>query len=94
MYITAGIVALLVAGFVVDRFGLFAERRGWIYWRRRSGSGAGAGVFGEMQTLLSPSYRHVVEEQQRQQTTRHDLAAGAPPLGVDLEQGTAYLDRP
>ncbi|MEE2057420.1 DUF6191 domain-containing protein [Rhodococcus artemisiae] len=92
VYTAVGIVAVLLLVFAIDRLGLFAERRGWVYWRKRNRpSGASAGVFGEMQSLMSPSYRHVVEEQQRQQISRIDHSTAAPPLDVDLEKGTAIL---
>ncbi|MEZ5153623.1 DUF6191 domain-containing protein [Rhodococcus zopfii] len=86
-------IAVLIA-VLADRAGLYAERRGWIYWRRRKPEGAPSGVFGEFQTLLSPSYRHVAEEQQRQRTSRHEQGTGADPLGVDLDAGTVRLHNP
>lgn len=92
MYTVVGIIAVLLLVFAIDRLGLFAERRGWVYWRDRNRpAGTSAGVFGEMQSFLSPAYRHVVEEQHRQQTSRQDHSTGAPPLGIDLDTGTAAL---
>lgn len=76
---------------LADRAGLYAERRGWIYWRKRKPEGAASGVFGEFQTLLSPSYRHVAEEQQRQRASRDEQGTGTDPLGVDLDAGTVRL---
>ncbi|WP_420753781.1 DUF6191 domain-containing protein [Rhodococcus sp. O3] len=87
----------VLAGVILDRAALYAERRGWIYWRKRKppvNGGAVMGAFGEIQTLLSPSYRHVAEEQQRQRTSRHDQGTGADPLGVDLDGGTVRLHSP
>ncbi|WP_068154326.1 DUF6191 domain-containing protein [Rhodococcus phenolicus] len=79
---------------LADRAGLYAERRGWIYWRKRKPEGGGEfGEFGEFETLLSPSFRHIVEEQQRQRTSRHEQGTGADPLGVDLDAGTVRWDR-
>ncbi|HET8993200.1 MAG TPA: DUF6191 domain-containing protein [Rhodococcus sp. (in: high G+C Gram-positive bacteria)] len=92
MYTAVGIIAVLLLVFAIDRLGLLAERRGWVYWRKRNRpAGTSAGVFGEMQSFLSPAYQHVVEEQHRQQTSRQDHSTGAPPLGIDLETGTAGL---
>jgi hypothetical protein len=92
VYTVAGIIVVLLLVFAIDRLGLFAERRGWVYWRKRNRpAGTSAGVFGEMQSFLSPAYQHVVEEQHRQQTSRQDHSTGALPLGIDLETGTAAL---
>lgn len=74
------LVTLAAAFFVFDRLMLAAERRGWIYWRKTkpsSGSrSAAAGMFGEMNALASPAYRHVIEEQHRQEVTPAESARG------------------
>ncbi|MFZ2528816.1 MAG: DUF6191 domain-containing protein [Rhodococcus sp. (in: high G+C Gram-positive bacteria)] len=86
---------VVVVALLIDRAGLYAERRGLIYWRKRKPEGGGGGgVFGEFQTLLSPSYQHVAEEQQRQRTSRQEQGTGADPLGVDLDAGTVRLRNP
>ncbi|MDV2474797.1 hypothetical protein F8M49_04015 [Rhodococcus zopfii] len=93
VWITTAVLIVVLA----DRAALYAERRGWIYWRMRKppvNGGAVMGAFGEIQTLLSPSYRHVAEEHQRQRTSRHEQGTGADPLGVDLDAGTVRLHNP
>ncbi len=61
------VLAVVVGLLVLDRVALWAEQRGWIYWRRRKPSPqAGAGMFGELVEMFEPSHRHVVEEQERQ----------------------------
>jgi hypothetical protein len=77
------IVAVLVTLFVLDRLMLAAERRGWIYYRRRkptSGS-ASAAALGPVMDVFRPQERIVVEERLRQQTTRRTApdGAGRPP---------------
>lgn len=72
-------VLLVMVGLMLDRIGLWAERRGWIYWRKRRPSlsgGAAAGMLGDLQAVLSPSYRHVVEENESKKVLRLDQAAG------------------
>lgn len=58
--------AILVIGFalyLLDRMLLWMEHRGWIYWRktkRATGPGVGNALL-EIQTLMEPSARHVLE---------------------------------
>jgi hypothetical protein len=61
------VVLGIVAGlFLLDRLLLALERRGWIYYRKRRGSsGALGNSMLEVQKILEPSKRHVVEERLR-----------------------------
>ncbi|NLE79838.1 MAG: hypothetical protein GX610_09695 [Rhodococcus sp.] len=94
MHWVVGLAVLLVVALVVDRTALWAERKGWIYWRKLSanyGSGV-AGVFGEMQTLLSPSYRHTAEEVEAKKALRVDHATGDKHgIAVDLDDNVVLL---
>jgi hypothetical protein len=86
------LLGAVVLAAVLDRVALWAEARGWIYWRRRRASGGGAGaVLGEVLNLFQPTRQHVVEEQERQRLTIAQKEAGEPPFGVDLDTGTAVL---
>ncbi|UGQ39399.1 DUF6191 domain-containing protein [Rhodococcus aetherivorans] len=96
MYLLAGAVALVAAVLLLDRIGLWAERRGWVYWRRNRppvhGSGA-AGLFGEMQALFSPSHRHVIDEGRSRQMSRSDTATGKTErMTLDLRAGIVAID--
>jgi hypothetical protein len=72
------VVAITVALFLLDRFLLWCESRGWIYWRRRRGSpGTAAGAFLEMQAMLEPGKEHVLKETKRVHEERDD--EGEPP---------------
>ncbi|MBL8547616.1 MAG: hypothetical protein JNL81_14210 [Hyphomonadaceae bacterium] len=52
----------LVAFFLIDRLGLWAEERGWIYWRRkRAQTGALGSALMELNTFTNPAAQHVVE---------------------------------
>ena len=53
------IAAIVLALVAIDRFLLWAEARGWIYWRRRErlGSQVGAAIAGELGAILSPVER-------------------------------------
>ncbi|HVR43355.1 MAG TPA: hypothetical protein VMS56_07905 [Thermoanaerobaculia bacterium] len=69
-------VALVLAGlFVLDRLALGAERRGWIYYRRRKASpGTAAGAFLEAQSLVEPAKKHVAEARRNEEVDEEDLA--------------------
>ena len=77
----------VVVALVMDRVLLAAERRGWIYYRKRkptSGS-ASAAAFGPMAELFQPGQQVVVQERQRQQNTRRSADGGEPPQPGTLE---------
>lgn len=76
-----GAIALLV---LLDRVGLWAERRGWIYWRRskRRGTAAGNALL-DLETFMNPAARHVIEA--REETIVNETNAGDPPIGKKPE---------
>ena len=91
MTILAWVAGLVAAALLLDQLALWAERHGWLYWRKRKpevDGGAITGMFGEIQTLLSPSNRHVVEEQRARRVTRVDTGTDQ---GIDLDAGTIRL---
>ena len=63
------LLGLIAAAFVLDRLGLWMEKRGWIYWRKtkrdRAGGGAMAGMLTGFQKIIEPQIEHrqqVMEE--------------------------------
>jgi hypothetical protein len=57
---------------------VWAERRGYIYYRERRGSsGALSSAVLEVQALLEPAKRHVLEEKKRDAVESED--SGGPP---------------
>lgn len=85
------VLAAVVVVWLLDRLALWAEGRGWLYWRRRRGTGGSGTVLGDVFLLFQPSRAHVVAEQERQRQTIAYPESGAPPLGIDLEAGTAVV---
>ncbi|MGW5320279.1 hypothetical protein [Rhodococcus pyridinivorans] len=87
------IAVAVVVGF--DQLALWAERKGWIYWRRhKSGGGsadAGAGMLGVMDELFSPATRHAVEEIAGKQNGRIDLSTSDEDRRIDLDSGRVCL---
>jgi len=62
MVLTAWVIAIAVGLYVLHRLGLWMEERGWIYyWRKHGSSGSLSSAFLEVQALLEPSQRHVLE---------------------------------
>ncbi len=74
------VVALVALGLIVlDRFALWLERRGWLYYRKRKGSGARVGnALVGVQSIFEPDKRHVVEQRTLQREARQAEAEGGP----------------
>ncbi len=73
------IMVALAALYGLHRLGTWAEERGWIYYRKKHGSsGTLSTAVLEVQSLLEPSKRHVLQEKQRDQ--REEDAEGDPPV--------------
>ncbi len=85
----AWIVGALVALYGLHRLALWAERHGWIYYRKRRGtSGALGSAALEIHAMLEPSKRYVLEERRRDDT--EDEESGDPPEpGADRPAGEA-----
>lgn len=72
------VLALALVFFLLDRFLLWCESRGWIYWRRRRPSPGTAGsAFLELQAMLEPGKAYV-GDQMEQVREEHD-DEGDPP---------------
>jgi hypothetical protein len=57
-----GAVALVAVAYALHRTALWAEARGWIYYKtKRRPGGAGLSLIGQ---IYQPSIEHVVEEEQ------------------------------
>jgi Family of unknown function (DUF6191) len=89
------LVALGLAVFLLHRLALWAERRGWIYYRNRRGSALGS-VLGAIDPIYNPGKHHQLEEQRRLEDDRDDEDSGAPPapgMRVFLETERLSLRR-
>jgi hypothetical protein len=52
----------VIALYAAHRLGCWAEDRGWIYYRKSSGHpGSAAQAFLEIQSMMEPSQKHVLE---------------------------------
>jgi hypothetical protein len=71
-------LAVVIVLVVLDRFLLWCESRGWIYWRRRRASpGTAAAALLELQAMMEPGKEQVLKETRRVHEERDD--AGEPP---------------
>ena len=53
---------VVVTLFMIDRLALWAEERGWIYWRRKKAqTGAMSSMLMEMNVITNPSAQHVID---------------------------------
>jgi len=70
---------VVVGLYCLHRIGLWAERRGWIYYKKKHGDGGALGnAFLEMQAIIEPSKRYVLEE--RTKAGSETQEAGDPPV--------------
>ena len=63
-FILGGVAGLGVLLYGAHRFLLYAERRGWVYYKhKRAPAGAGSLAFMELMKIYSPEIEHVIEEE-------------------------------
>jgi hypothetical protein len=60
--------------FGADRLFLWMESRGWIYWRRKRGSGGCARVLTGVQEFVEPQVQHVIQDQEERRCTIDERA--------------------
>lgn len=87
MWLALGAVGILA----VDRACVWAERRGWIYWRTRRRGTMGE-IAGPLFEAFSPAHRHVVDERDRQrleiqQSGRDEPDEVSPKVGGEQPGG-------
>ncbi|MBI4911927.1 MAG: hypothetical protein HY823_04245 [Acidobacteria bacterium] len=73
---------LLPAGaalYALHRLALWAEGRGWIYYRRARGGGAMAGILQDIETHVQPRVEHVRQARERLTEGREDREPGGGP---------------
>ena len=76
------VLAGVASVYCLHRLALWAERRGWIYYRKKHGSsGTLSTAVLEVQSLFDPSKRYVLEEKKRDQV--EDEENGDPPTTKD-----------
>lgn len=72
------VIAVVLGGYGLHRLASWAESRGWIYYlKRRGSSGTLGNAFLELQTMIDPSKKIVLEERRREVHEEDD--EGDPP---------------
>lgn len=76
----AWLAVAAVALFALDRLALWAESRGWIYWRRsrRRGSAGVGNALLEVHALLEPDRRAMVEAIRSEDEEVEEDESGGP----------------
>ena len=73
-----GVLTVLGVFFGLHRIAVWAERRGWIYYRtKRGSSGALGNALLAAQAILEPSTKHVLEERMKDALEAQET--GEPP---------------
>lgn len=90
VWVAAGVAVALL---VIDQLALWAERRGWLYWRKRKPGSAGpsGGILTGLIEVFEPGHRHVVEEQEWRRNATTQRQSGDRPFDIDLDGGTVRL---
>jgi len=84
------LLLLAAAIFAFDRLFLYMEKRGWIYYRKKKpSSSALSNACLEVQQLLEPSKKYVVEvkkDEKKQQAEAGDLPPGPEEEKPEVEE--------
>ncbi len=86
--IAGAVVIAAVALFALHRLASWMEAQGWLYYRRKQPSSSALGnAFLEVQSLLEPSKRQVLEVRRQQRVEPSD--PGDPPDAGDQGAGSS-----
>lgn len=73
---TFGVAAAVVGLFLIDRVALWAERRGWLYWRTKQSGFAGSGaVLGIAADAFQPNRIVHVQEMEHKRIMRQQVSS-------------------
>jgi hypothetical protein len=80
MLILAWIAGIVAALFALHLLALWMERRGWIYYVKKqpSASAVGTAVL-EIQSLLQPEKKHVIQMRRERRVQKDDTGEPKPP---------------
>jgi hypothetical protein len=71
------IVSAVAALYALDQLGLWMERRGWLYYRKKRATTRLGHAVLEVQAALDPNERHLLEVMRRDDADEQN--AGCPP---------------
>ncbi len=89
------LIGLVAAVGALDALMRALERRGLVHWRqrRRRGTGAGAGMFGELMNAFQPTRHYTIAEQERQRSRVDHAEAGSGAPKIDLDANRITIRR-
>ena len=79
-WVVALVVLVVVVGYLLHRVALWAERRGWIFYRRRGRPGAASNALLELDAIWKPEMQHVIEQRAIEADHEVDDDSGAAPF--------------
>lgn len=78
MQIALWVIGIAVALFAIDQLALWAERKGWIYWRKTKRRGSAmSDVLTGLDAVTNPAAQHVADAKQAKKLEERDN--GDPP---------------
>ena len=82
-----GVLFLLI---LLDKFGLWLESKGWLYYRKRKSNSSILGnSLQELNAIFMPSNRHVIEAKQNEVAyKKHEADAPSEPLDNQNEKSS------
>lgn len=88
-------LGILLGLWLLDRAGLWAEERGWIYWRKKkaSGNALGSTTLALQAIFESGKARHVIEAKEDAKVEAPDPGSGPPPAPAISTATEADLPR-
>jgi hypothetical protein len=72
MQIAIWIAGIIVGLFALDRLALWAEAKGWIYWRKVKRKGSGGAALMTFNAVFDPSAHKAIEAREEQQQEDED----------------------
>jgi hypothetical protein len=73
LVVAAIVVGIALLGYGLHRAALWAERKGWIYYRNRRGRGVNLGFLDQ---IYQPAMEHVIEEETQERTVADQAESG------------------
>jgi hypothetical protein len=79
LVIGAGLAGLTLLCLALDRLGVWAESKGWIYWRKRRSGSAFGGVMSAFDVVGNPGVEHIIAAKDAKKLEEKDSGDGDKP---------------
>lgn len=88
VFVVVGVLLLGGALYGLHHLALWAESRGWIYYREKGKPGAVSNALLELDAIWKPEMHHVVEEREIEGDHEIDDESGDRPFGPEVGETT------